>query len=322
MAATLAPVPLIAQTPQRDGMRRLGVLLQKFGRDDPLGQADAAALVQALGALNWHEGGNLRIDWRWSDAVPALLERYAAELVALGPDVLVAEGSNSVVALRRHTSAIPIVFAVVADPVGQGFVASLAHPGGNITGFSDYDPPIASKWLQMLTEIKPPVARVAVLYNPTTAAQVAPRLRVIEDAAPAFAVAVRAAPVKDIAEIEGTMKGLAREERGGVVILPDNFMDKHRDGVIALAAQYRLPTVYPWSYDAAAGGLMSYGITTLDTFRRAAGYVDRILKGDKPSDLPVQNPTKYELVFNLKTAAALGITIPPSLLLVADEVIE
>lgn len=320
IAAALALRLLVAEAQPRDGMRRLGVLMG--GPNDPLGQMHAAALVQGLGALNWHEGGNLRIDWRWAGGNPALYERYATELIALNPEVIAAWGSPSVAALRRQMSTIPIVLVNVTDPVGQGFVESLAHPGGNITGFTDYDPPMAGKWLGMLTQITPPVARVAVLFNPTTAPFAGLMLRVIEESARSLAVAVRAAPCHDDAEVEALIAGLAREERGGLLVLPENFNIVHRDVIITLAARYRLPAVYPYRFFTAIGGLMSYGIDPDDLFRRAASYVDRILRGAKPADLPVQNPNKFELVINLKTAKALGLTVAPLLLDTADEVIE
>jgi len=307
------------QAQQRDGLRRLGVLMGRA--NNPISQTLTAAFLQGLGALNWHEGGNLRIDWRWAGGDPSLFERYAGELVALDPDVLVANGSKAVEALRRRTSTIPIIFVVVTDPVGQGFVESLAHPGGTITGFTDYDPPMASKWLEMLTRITPRVERVAVLFNPATA-PFAGLLRTIEDAAPILAVAARAAPVGDDAEIEATMTDLAREEHGGLLVLPDIFNGEHAGAIIRLAARHRLPAVYPFPAVAAAGGLMSYSIDQIEQYRHLASYVDRILKGGKPGDLPVQNPTKFKLVINLKTAKALGITLAPSLLGVADEVIE
>jgi putative tryptophan/tyrosine transport system substrate-binding protein len=322
IAAALAPRPLVAQAQSRCGMRRLGVLMGGSGSDDPLGQARAAALMQGLGALNWRDGGNLRIDWRWAGGDPALYERYAAELIAFDPDVLVAWGSPGVAALRRHSSTIPIVIVNVTDPVGQGFVESLAHPGGNITGFTDYDPPMAGKWLGMLTQIVPPVARAAVLFNPATAPFAGMMLRVMEETAPSLAVAVRASPCRDDAEIEAMMADLPREGRGGLVILPENFNIVHRDAIITLAARYRLPAVYPYRFFTESGGLMSYGIDPYDLFRRAASYVDRILKGGKPGDFPVQNPDKFELVVNLKTARALSITVAPSLLGTANEVIE
>jgi len=312
--------PLGTRAQPRDGMHRLGVLMG--GSDDPLGQARATALVQGLGALNWHDGGNLRIDWRWAGGNPALYERHAAELIALDPEVLVAWSSPSVAALRRQVSTIPIVLVNVTDPVGQGFVESLAHPGGNITGFTDYDPPMAGKWLRMLTQIIPPVSRVAVLFNPTTALFAGLMLRVIEESAPSLALAVRAAPCHDDAEIEAMMAELAREERAGLLVLPENFAVVHRDAIITLAARYRLPAVYPYRFFTASGGLMSYGIDPNELFRRAASYVDRILKGAKPADMAIQNPNKFELVINLKTAQVLGITVTPSLLTDADEVVE
>ncbi len=244
------------------------------------------------------------------------------ELIALDPEVIVAWGSPSVAALRRQISTIPIVLVNVTDPVGQGFVESLAHPGGNITGFTDYDPPMAGKWLGMLTQITPPAAHVAVLFNPVTAPFAGLMLRVIEESAPSLAVAVRAAPCRGDADLAAIMAGLARAERGGLLVLPENFNIVHRDAIITLAARYRLPAVYPYRFFTVTGGLMSYGIDPIDLFRRASSYVDRILKGAKPADFPVQNPNKFELVINLKTANTLGITIAPSLLDHADEVIE
>ncbi len=274
-------------------------------------------------ALNWKVGNNLRIDWRWGGSDLALLESYATELVALAPDLLVAGSSSIVVgALQRRTSTIPIMFANVTDPVGQGFVGSLAHPGGNITGFSNYDPLMVSKWLGMLTQLTPPVAHVAALYNPATTPYASLLLRAIEQAAPSLAVTVRAAPVKNDAEIDATMAALAREDRGGLLVLPDIFNNQHRDAIIALTVQHHLPAVYPFRFFAAAGGLMSYGIDLIDLFQRSAGYVDRILKGSVPADLPVQAPVNFKLVVNLKTAKALGFTISPTLLGAADEIIE
>ena len=307
--------PLAARAQQRDGMRRLGVLMGS--PNDAVGHANATALVQGLGPLGWQEGSNLRIALRWFGGIdPALFERYAAEVFAFGPEVLVT-GTAQMAAVRRRTSTIPIVFTNVTDPIGQGFVESLAHPAGNMTGFSNYDPPMAGKWLTMLTQITPPVARVAVLYNPATAPFAGLMLRAIEEAAPSLKVAVRAAPVDDHAEIEALMAGLAREE-----VLPNLFTTVHRGAIVALATRHRLPAVYAFRHFTTIGGLMSYGIDQADLYRRAAGYVDRILKGAKTGDLPVQRPTKFELSINLKTAAALGMTIAPSLLATADEVIE
>jgi len=279
-------------------------------------------LVQELGTFSWHDGGNLHIDWRYGGGDPALFARYAAELVALGPEVLLADSSSSLKAPRGQTWTIPIVFVGVVDPIGQGFVTGLAHPGSNVTGFSAFDAPMAGKWLGMLTQITPAVARVAVLFNPATTPYASLILRTIEEAASSFAVAVQAATVSNDSEVEAIMEKLAREEHGGVLVLPEAFTVAHRDAIIALAARHRLPAVYSFSLFAAAGGLMSYGVDLVDLHRRSAVYVDRILKGEKPSDLPVQQPTKFDLVINLKTAKALDITIAPSLLAIADEVIE
>jgi putative ABC transport system substrate-binding protein len=313
--------PIAARAQQGERMRRIGVLMGS--PNDAVGHANATALVQGLGALGWQEGSNLRIALRWCGGVdPALFERYVAEVFAFGPEVIVGLGTAEMAAVRRRTSTIPIVFTNVTDPIGQGFVQSLAHPGGNITGFSNYDPPMAGKWLTMLTNITPPVARVTVLYNPATAPFAGLMLRAIEEAAPSLKVTVRAAPVNDDAEIEALMVGLAREERGGLLVLPNLFTTVHRDAIVALATRHRLPAVYAFRYFTAIGGLMSYGIDQPDLYRRAAGYVDRILKGAKPGDLPVQRPTKFELVINLKTAKALGLAIPDNLLALADEVIE
>jgi putative tryptophan/tyrosine transport system substrate-binding protein len=318
IAATLAPR---AQAQQRDGMRRIGVLMPYLA-NDPLAQGYAAALVQGLGALNWKEDGNLRIDWRWGDD-PVVIERSVAELIATAPDaILIGGASTALEALQRQTSKIPIVFTLIVDPVAQGFVASLSHPGGNITGFSAFDPPMAKKWMGMLTQITPSVGRIAVLFNPATTPYANLLLRGIQEAAPSFAVTAQAAPVHDDAEIEVALAGLARDERGGVLVLPNFFANTHREAIVAVAARYHLPAVYPFRFFPAGGGLMSYGIDRNDQFRSSAAYVDRILKGAKPSDLPVQNPTKFELVINLKTAKALGVTIAPLLLATADEVIE
>jgi ABC-type uncharacterized transport system substrate-binding protein len=321
IAALLAQRPLKAQGPARDRMSRLGVLMGNLA-DDPVGQTYTTSLIKGLRALDWQEGGNLRIDWRWTGGDPALFDRYAAELVTLGPDVLLAQASPSVVALRRNTSTLPIVFTMVSDPVGQGFVENLAHPGGNVTGFSDFNALMASKWLEMLTQVAPPVARVAVLYNPATAPYADMMMRAIEDAAPSFAVAAQRAPCRDAAEIQSAIAQLAGGERGGLLVLTDIFTIVHRDTILASAAQHRLPTVYFARSFTVAGGLMSYGIEYSDLFLRSASYIDRILKGASPRDLPVQQPTKFELVINLKTARARDINLSTTLLATADEVIE
>lgn len=319
IAGALLPLSAAAQQPDR--VRRVGVLMGSR-ENDPNEQAYAAAFVQGLDVLGWHMGSNLLIDWRWAGGEPTLFKRCARELVALGPEVIVANSSPAVAALRLGTNTIPLIFTVVSDPVGQGYVASLAHPGGNTTGFSVYDPPMAGKWLQMLTQTTPPVARVAVLYNPATAPFAPLMLSDIEKAAPSLAVTVQAAAVDTDAEIEATMTDLAREGRGGLLVLQGVFTITHRNAIAALAAKYRLPAVYPYRFITEIGGLMSYGADNVDLFRRAAAYVDRILKGEKPGDLPVQAPTKFELAINLKTAKALGLTVASVLLQQADKVIE
>lgn len=311
VAAAAIGWPFVLQAQPCDGMRRLGIFMPYLANDSEE-QARAAALVQGLGVLGWTEGGKLRVNWRLAEGLPSLFDRYA----------LFAAGSTSTQALWRRTDTIPIVFATVADPVGQGLIDSLARPGGNITGFDPYDPPVAGKWLEMLTRIIPPVARATVLYSPVTAPYASVYLRAIEDAAPSLTVAVRAAPCSDDAEIEAMMAGLAHEERAGVLVLPDRFTISHRDAIIALAARHRLPAVYPFRFYATAGGLMCDGTDQVDLFRRVASYVDRILRRAKPADLPVQGPTKFELVISLKTAQALGTTVAPPLLATADEVIE
>jgi putative tryptophan/tyrosine transport system substrate-binding protein len=315
LGGAVAAWPLAARSQQSERIRRIGVLIGVSGAD---GQARATALAQGLAALNWHEGRNLRIDWRWAGGDTTLYERYAAELVSLQPDVLLAQGSLPVTLLRRHTNTIPIVFSIVAE----GFVESLARPGGNVTGFSSFDPQMTSKWLEMLTQISPPVARAAVLFDPKTALYAGLMVREIEQAAHSLAVAVRAAPCSDYAEVAALMAGLSREERGGLLVLPGTFTDLHRPDIIVLAARYRLGAVYPTREFVTSGGMMSYGIDNIDVARRAAGYVDRILRGAKPADLPVQRPTKFELMINLRTARALSIEVPPTLLARADEVIE
>ena len=283
-------------------------------------QLRLAAFRTALAKLGWSEGNNLRIEIRWGGEDPALFSRHAAELVAFSPNVLLCDGSAALEALRRQTLTASIVFVTVGDPVGQGFVQSLARPGGNITGFSAMDASLAQKWLEMLTQITPPVKHVAVLYNPATFGQL--MIRSVEEAAPPFGISVRTVSVEDVAGIEAITADLAREQRSGMVVLPNAFTVSHRAVIIGLAARYRIPTVYSFPYFATDGGLMSYGVNVMDLHRRSAAYVDRILKGDKPADLPVQRPIKFDLVINLKTAKALGIAIGPALLAAADEVIE
>jgi putative ABC transport system substrate-binding protein len=320
IAAAALPIAARAQ-PVHEGMRRLGVLTVTEP-DDPVSKARATVLKQALAALDWKEGSNLRIDWRDGGSDHALIERSADQLVASGPDILLAVGTPCVEELRRRTGAIPIVFAVVTDPVDQGFVGSLSHPGGNITGFTDYDGPMAGKWLEMLTQITPPPANVGVLYNPATAPFADIMLGAMQDAAPSLAVTVRAVPLRDAAGIAPAVAALPAKTGAALLVLPDFFTISNRATILAAAAQANLPAVYWNRAFVADGGLMSYGTDNSDIVRRAAGYIDRILKGEKPADLPVQNPVRFELAINLKTARALGVAISPALLATADEVIE
>jgi len=322
LAVVLILTPISAKAQPQDQERRLGVLMG-YAADDPQAQLVASNLVRGLDALGWREGRNLRIEWRWADADPVLVKRYAAELVALGPDVLVTGNSSTAVdALRRVTTKIPVVFAMITDPAGQGFVESLSHPGGNVTGFSNYDQLIAGKWLELLTQITPAANKVMVLYNPTTAPYAGLYLDAIENAGKLLHLSARPSPVSDVTEVEAAMAALAREQHGGVLVLPDIFNGSHRGAIVGAAARYGLPAVYPFRPYVASGGLMSYGVDQGALYQRAGGYVDAILKGKNPADLPVQQPTKFELVINLKTANALGITVPQSLLQRADEVIE
>jgi putative ABC transport system substrate-binding protein len=312
--------PLAVRAQQPDGMRLIGVLMGGV-ENDPVWQSRLAAFRGALAKLGWTEASNLRIEVRWC-ADPVLCARYAADLVALGPKALLADSTPSLAALKQQTRTIPIVFVSVADPVGQGFVASLARPGGNITGFSVFDAPMAGKWLEMLTQIIPPVERVAMLFDPATTPYASLMLHAIEEAASSFAVTVQGAPVNSDAEVETMMAKLARQKRGGLLVLPSVFTVIHREVIIALAARHHLPAVYSYAFFAEAGGLMSYGVDFGDQQRRAVDYVDRILKGAKPGDLPVQMPIKFHQVINLNTAKVLDITIAPSLVATADGVIE
>ena len=312
--------PLAARAQQREKMRRIGVLMN-LAADDPVSQARMNAFVQALQQSGWTDGVNVRIDTRWAAADPERFRRYATELVALAPDVILASTSPSVAAVQQASHAVPIVFANVTDPVGQGFVESLARPGGNTTGFSVYEYGIGPKWLELLKEVAPGVQRVAVLRDAALVAG-GGLLGAIQGVAPSFGVEVSPLGVRDASEIERGITGFADRSNGGLIVLASPLTAFHREPIIALAAKHRLPAVYPFRYFVGAGGLVSYGADATDLYRRAAGYVDRILKGEKPADLPVQAPTKYELVINLKTAKALGIDVPPTLLARADEVIE
>jgi putative ABC transport system substrate-binding protein len=315
-----AASPLAARAQQPDRMRRMGVLMP-FAENDPDAQANVTAFREALQKLGWTDGRNLRIDHRWGSADPERVRTYAIELVGLKPDVVLAASALALQPLQQETRSIPIVFTQISDPLGSGFVASLGHPGGNITGFTPSEFSMHGKLLELLKEVAPDVTRVAVLLTPDQIPQ-AGMWRAIEALAPTFRVQLTAAPVRDAAEIERSIDGFAREPNGGLIVLPSGPSIVHRTLIVALAAQHRLPAAYTYRQFVTAGGLISYGIDLADEYRQAASYVDRILRGEKPSDLPVQQPTKFELIINLRTAKAIGLKVPPTLLGLADEVIE
>src|SRR6266487_2400087 len=310
--------PLAARAQQPGQMRRVGVLMN-LAADDAEGQARLAAFVQDLQQLGWTDGRNVGIDVRWAAGDARLFHRYAEELLALAPDVILASATPSVQALQQATRTVPIVFAQVGDPVGMGVVASLARPGGNTTGFTPMEFGFGAKWVELLKEIAPRVTRVAVLRDLTIGPA---QLSAIQAVAPSFGVELNAVGVREASEIDRSVAAFARSSNGGLVVTASTSALVHRDLITMLAARHRLPAVYPFRYFVTVGGLISYGANSTDPYRRAAGYVDRILKGEKPADLPVQAPTKYELVINLKTAKALGLEIPPTVLARADEVIE
>ena len=311
--------PLAARAQQGKPMRRIGVLMN-LAIDDSEGQTRITAFVQGLQQLDWSVGSNLRIDYRWGAGDAERFRRYAAELVALAPDVILASGAT-VTALQQVTRTIPIVFAQVTDPVGLGVVESLARPGSNATGFTPSEFGISAKWLELLKEVAPGVTRAAVLRDPIVTAGPA-QLAAIQGVAPSFGVELKPVDIRDRSAIERALASFARSPNGGLIVTVTPAAAVHRHLIITLAARHRLPAVYGYRYFVMDGGLISYGPDTIDPYRRAAGYVDRILKGEKPADLPVQAPTKYELVINLKTAKALGLEVPPTLLARADEVIE
>ena len=310
--------PLAARAQQGERVRRIGVLMN-LAADDAEGQARIAAFVQALQRLGWSDGRNVRIDYRWAAGDAGRFHKYAEELLALLPDVILASATPSVQALQQVTDTVPIVFAIVADPVGAGFVDSLARPGGNVTGFTPFEYGISGKWLELIKELAPRATRVAVLRDLTIGLG---QLGAIQSVAPSLGIELRPVNVRDADEIERSIAAFAQGSNGALIVTASTSAIIHRELITTLAARNKLPAVYYTRYWVAGGGLMSYGPDFRDQFRRAAGYVDRILKGEKPADLPVQAPTKYELVINLKTAKALGLTVPDSLLARADEVIE
>jgi putative ABC transport system substrate-binding protein len=314
--------PIAAHAQQPDRVRRLG-LLANVAESDPEAQAMVGALQQGLKELGWVEGRNLLVDRRWGAGNPGRVATLAKELVGLQPDVIVGYTTPAVLALRKETSSIPVVFVQISDPIGTGFVTNMAHPGGNITGFTNYESSMAGKWAEMLKEIAPGTARVAFLFNPETAPYVRRYyLGPLEAAVRSLGIQPWTTAVHDVREIESGIIAFAREPGGGLVVMPDSFNIVHRGRIVTLAAQHRLPSISPYRFAVTEGGLVSYGVDQVDLFRRAAAYVDRILKGEKPADLPVQAPTKFELVINLKTAKALDLDVPSTLLARADEVIE
>ena len=317
---SVAAWPLVARAQQPEGMRRIGVLLNATA-DDPEYQARLGAFLQGLQQSGWNIGRNVRIDTRWATANPADIRRHAAELVALAPDVILATGSSAVGSLQQATRSVPIVFVGLIDPVGAGLVESLARPGSNTTGFLLYEYSLSGKWPELLKEIAPNVTRVAVLRDPAITSG-AVQYGVIQAIAPSLRVEVSPVNVRGGGEIERAVVAFAGSPNGGLIVTGSGLATVHRDLIVKLAAQHRLPAVYSNRVFVGAGGLISYGPDYIDMYRRAAAYVDRIIRGDKPADLPVQAPTKFELAINLKTAKTLGLEIPPQLLARADEVIE
>jgi putative tryptophan/tyrosine transport system substrate-binding protein len=320
-AATSSLVwPFCARAQQAERTRRVGVL-QALAADDPDVQASGVAFKQGLQNLGWTDGGNLQIETRWGAGNADTIRKHAEELAALAPDVVLASGNAAMAPLLQATRTVPIVFVNIADPVGAGFVESLARPGGNVTGFMQFEYSLSAKWVEILKQIAPNVTRAAVIRDPAITAGVG-QFAVIQSVAPSLGVEVTPINVRDIAEIERGLDKFASVPNGGLIVTASALASVHRERIIALAALHKLPAVYFRRNSVDSGGLISYGIDLADQHRRAAGYVDRILKGEKPADLPVQAPTKYELVISLKTAKTLGVTVPPELLARADEVIE
>ncbi len=312
--------PFAARAQQSDRVRRTVVLMAATA-DDADYQARIAAFQQGLQQLGWSDGRNVHIDTRWATTKPDDIRRHAAELAALAPDVILTSGSSTVPPLLQATRTVPIVFAVVIDPVGAGFVDSLARPGGNATGFTVFEYGMSGKWLELLKQIAPAVTRAAVLRDPTIASGIG-QFAAVQAVAPSLGVDLSAVDVRDAGEIERAVTAFARSSIGGLIVTASALATRHRDLIIALAARLRLPAVYPYRFFVTVGGLISYGPNFVDQYWQAAGYVDRILKGEKPAELPVQAATKYELAINLKTAKALGLTVPPAVLARAGEVIE
>jgi len=313
--------PLAARAQPAGPVRLIGVLMP-YAESDPFGRSLVAAFRSELAKLGWTEGSNLQIELRWGAGDVDGMNTSAKDLINLRPGAILAASTPVTGAFARQTRTIPIVFALVSDPIGSGFAASLAHPGGNITGFTEVQSTLGGKWVELLKEIDPRIMRMALLFNPTTAPPLSIYTSSIRAAAPSLAVEVRTTPVHAKDEIEGVIAALARDPGGSLIVMPDLFTTINRDLIIALAARYRVPAIFETRPAAEAGGLISYGSDFAEQFRQAAGYIDRILKQTRPEDLPIQQPVKFDLVINLKTAKALGLTIPQTLLATADEVIE
>ena len=311
--------PLAAQAQQNEPTRRIGVLMTTA--DDPEGQRRLSAFREGLERRGWAEGKNIRIEVNWSVSDAERARSVVDELIGRAPDLILPSGTPATSALHHARTAIPVVFTVVSEPIEQGFVQSLARPGGNITGFTNLEPGLGGKWIELLKEIAPKVTRAAIIFNPQTAPAAIVTSRSADEAAEKLAIELARSPVRDPAEIESAITRL-RRQTDGFILPPDTFLNIHRKLIVELASRYQIPAVYPSSYMVAEGGLASYGIDLADSFRQAAGYVDRIFHGEKPADLPVQQPTKFDLAINLKTAKALGLTVPTTLLARADEVIE
>jgi putative ABC transport system substrate-binding protein len=321
LGGAAASAPFAARTQAVERMRRIGVLMA-YAESDHEAQARAAALRGALQKFRWNEGRNIQIDMSWATASVEQIKRLAQEIVASQPDVIVSSTTPTTEALLRETHSIPIVFATVADPVGSGFVASLSRPGGNVTGFTNLEGPMAGKWLELLKQIAPKLQRVALLFNPATASYADIYLNPFKSAAASLGVEAIVTPVADSAELESAVAALAVAPGCGLMVIPGPFLSNRSAEITALAARHRLPAIYPFRYYAELGGLLSYGNDQVDNYRRAASYVDRVLKGDKPGELPVQAPVKFELTINLRTAKTLGLDVPQLLVQQADVVIE
>jgi putative ABC transport system substrate-binding protein len=315
-AAAAWPLTARAQQPGKIAV------LSSLPEDDPEGHARIAAFQEALEKLGWTEGRNIRFDVRWATPEVETIQRLAKQLVALQPDLIVTQNTPGTAAMLQQTRVIPIIFVNIVDPVGSGLIANFLRPGGNVTGFVSLESTIVGKWLELLKEVAPRVARVAVLFNPATAPFAEYYLTPFKAAARSFAVEVIAAPVRDLAALETVIAELAGKSNSGLIIMPDSFLIAHRAAVTSLAARHRIPAVYPYRHFTEVGGLLSYGNDQLDNYQRAASYADRILKGEKPSELPVQGPVKFEMTINLRTAKALNLEMPPNMVALADEVIE